>query len=149
MVGIIVMSHGDMAEGMVTSSRLLRETARGLEALCLAPEQLPQDFDRELAEAVERVDEGDGVLLLADVNGGTPANRALLLAAKRPDIEVAAGVNLPLLLEALDMREYCALHEVYEQLMEAAPYSITFPSRQMREGQEDAGVPDGLDALME
>lgn len=147
MIGILILSHGDMAKGMIHSLNFLYGQAEGLMALCLYPEHSPEEFDALLLDAVAQVDEGEGVLIFSDVNGGTPANRALLLASVRPDVEVIAGVNLPLLLAAVSSREFCSLPELYEELMEESRLSISFSSRELR--TQMAVTEDPMDDLME
>ena len=147
MIGILVLSHGEMAHGMIHSLNFLYGQAEGLRALCLYPEHSPEDFDAMLAEAVAEVDQGDGVLIFTDINGGTPANRALLLAVQRPDVEVITGMNLPLLLAAVSSREFCALPQLVEELLEEAAHSVVCSSRTLRE--QMAADNDDMDDLME
>lgn len=147
MIGILVLSHGDMAHGMIHSLNFLYGQAQGLRALCLYPEHSPADFDQMLTDALTEVDQGDGVLIFTDISGGTPANRALLLAAQRPDVEVIAGMNLPLLLAAVSSREFCTLPQLVEELLEEASLSIVCTSRALREQMVGSG--DDMDDLME
>ena len=147
MIGILVLSHGEMAHGMIHSLQFLYGQAEGLKALCLYPEHSPADFDALVKEAVAQVNQGDGVLIFTDINGGTPANRALMLAAEMPDVEVIAGMNLPLLLAAVSSREYCCLPELVDELMEEAKLSIACTSRALRE--QMAADSDDMDDLME
>jgi len=147
MIGILVLSHGEMAHGMIHSLNFLYGQAEGLRALCLYPEHSPEDFDAMLAEAVAEVDTGDGVLIFTDINGGTPANRALLLAAQRADVEVITGMNLPLLLAAVSSRDFCTLPQLVEELLEESKLSIVCTSRALRE--QMAADSDNMDDLME
>ena len=147
MIGILVLSHGEMAHGMIHSLNFLYGQAEGLRALCLYPEHSPEDFDAMLAEAVAEVDTGDGVLIFTDINGGTPANRALLLAAQRADVEVITGMNLPLLLAAVSSRDFCTLSQMVEELLEESKLSIVCTSRALRE--QMAADSDDMDDLME
>ena len=147
MIGILVLSHGEMAHGMIHSLNFLYGQAEGLRALCLYPEHSPADFDAMLAEAVAEVDQGDGVLIFTDIGGGTPANRALMLAAQRPDVEVISGMNLPLLLAAVSSREFCALPQLVEELLEEAKLSVVCTSRVLR--AQTTAEHDDMDDLME
>ena len=147
MIGILVLSHGEMAHGMIHSLNFLYGQAEGLRALCLYPEHSPEDFDAMLAEAVAEVDTGDGVLIFTDINGGTPANRALLLAAQRADVEVITGMNLPLLLAAVSSRDFCTLPQLVEELQEESKLSIVCTSHALRE--QMAADSDDMDDLME
>ena len=147
MIGILLLSHGEMANGMRHSLNFLFGQAEGLRALCLYPEHSPEDFDKLLLEAVTEVDQGEGVLVLTDINGGTPANRALVLAASRPDVEVITGMNLPLLLVAVNIRELYPLPELVDALLEETKMSILCSSRELRAQMSSADDP--LDDLME
>ena len=128
MIGILVLSHGEMAHGMIHSLNFLYGQAEGLRALCLYPEHSPTDFDEMLAEAVAEVDAGDGVLIFTDINGGTPANRALLLAA-------------------VSSRDFCDLQQLVAELLEESKLSIVCTSRALRE--QMAADSDDMDDLME
>ena len=149
MIGILVLSHGEMARGMIHSLNFLYGQAEGLRALCLYPEHSPEDFDAMLAEALGEVDRGEGVLIFTDINGGTPANRALMLAASRPDVEVITGMSLPLLLAAVSSREFCGLEQLVTELLEEAKLSVVCTSRMLREQVTAADDLDDLDDLME
>ncbi len=137
MIGIVILSHGDMAEGMINSVQCLRGETEGMKALCLYPHQEIEEFDQMLEKTVADVDEKAGILIFADIHGGTPANRALMLAAARPEIEVFTGVNLPLLLEAAHLRGSLGMKELCDQLLEVYPDSFTYASRRLREKLDD------------
>jgi PTS system ascorbate-specific IIA component len=105
MVAIVVIAHQPLASALVSAARHVysrdpNAASRHLTGLDVAPDaQLPAVIAQASA-LVEGVDRGQGVLLLTDVVGATPANVALRLA--RPGrVAVAAGVNLPMLLRSL------------------------------------------------
>ena len=104
MVGIVLISHGNMADGMVDSAKMLfGET--GMTQVCtvsLFPEEGPEGFDVKLTDAINSVNEGEGVIILADLLGGTPCNRAAYKCLE--GFQVITGMNLPLFVELLGMR---------------------------------------------
>lgn len=105
MVGIVLISHGDMSKGMLDSCGMFfsKTALAQVNAVSLLSEESPEDFDIKLDNAIKEVDSGDGVILLADLLGGTPCNRA---AYKISDtIKMITGVNLPILVELLGLRE--------------------------------------------
>ena len=124
MIGIIVASHGPMAAGVVETSQWFFGEQPQLEALCLQPGQDLEEFDRQIREAAERVDTGDGVLVLCDLLFGTPCNRAALQISEK--IQVLAGMNLGVLLELLGSREYYegSLKELTAQSVDTARKAI-------------------------
>lgn len=103
MVGIILISHGPMAKGMYESSKMfLGDSIEQFEYVCLNPSESPDDFSKALNEAIQKCDDGEGVIMLGDLFGGTPCNQASYLL--NDHIELISGVNLPMLLEILTVR---------------------------------------------
>ena len=107
MVGIVVVGHAGLAQALVDAVAAIAGPQEALIAVDLASDQSPESFQAALLQALQQADRGEGVLLLADMAGGTPANQALLLrrslALPRP-YPIVAGVNLPLLLEVALVR---------------------------------------------
>jgi len=103
MVGIVLASHGLMAQGMKDSCRLFfGDEIEQLVACCLASGEAPDQFYERMAVAIEEVSTGDGVIVLVDLLGGTPSNCCLSLTDDR--VRVVTGVNLGMLLELLGAR---------------------------------------------
>ncbi len=94
---ILLVSHGPMAEAMKASASMLTDTTN-LYAEGLYENDLPENFRNKIESYIE---EGEEILILCDLPGGTPCNSALMLQEKNPFIKIIAGMNLPLLLEAL------------------------------------------------
>lgn len=104
MVGIIVMTHGSFSEGIVDAAELITGPVAQVETLSLRREDNVDDLNAAFIAALERVDTGDGVLVLADLLGGSPCNVASMNLRKR-SYQVLSGANLPMLIEALSSRE--------------------------------------------
>lgn len=103
MIGVLTISHGKMAEGMVDAAHMFfGDDLPGVEALCFMAEDNPDDFDVKLKEAIDRVNDGDGVIIFADLMGGTPANRSAYIL--KDDVQVITGGNMTMLLELLGTR---------------------------------------------
>ena len=104
MVGLVLISHGKMAEGIADSlSMLFGADLPQFEICALREMNSPQEFHDELCRKVAKVDCGDGVLIFADMLGGTPCNQALTLVNEK--VHLIVGMNLPMILELLGMRE--------------------------------------------
>ena len=104
MVGLVLISHGKMAEGIADSlSMLFGSRIPQLEICSLRENHSPQEFHDQLLQKVAEVDRGDGVLIFADMLGGTPCNQALTIVSEK--IRLIVGMNLPMILELLGMRE--------------------------------------------
>lgn len=103
MKGIVLVSHGEMAKGMAQSATFfLGDDIPQLAYCCLSQDQSPEDFAEGLREAVAQVNTGEGVVILADLFGGTPCNQAVQQLSD--DVELIAGMNFPMLLELMTAR---------------------------------------------
>ena len=100
MFSIVVVAHGKLAEEFVSAVNfILPEPPRvKMTAVSIDASKDSKDFEKTVRSAVEEVDEGDGVLLVTDMFGGTPSNISLMFL-ETSEIEVVSGVNLPMLMK--------------------------------------------------
>ena len=99
-VGIVIATHGDLAHALQRNAEMIVGPQDGVVPLGLDPPDTPESLKAALLEAIDRVDRGSGVLVLVDLFGGTPSQVAARCSARRP-VAIAAGVNLPMLLDTL------------------------------------------------
>ncbi|MBR0385491.1 MAG: PTS sugar transporter subunit IIA [Erysipelotrichaceae bacterium] len=103
MIGILLMSHGKMAEGMLDSCKLFfGEDIPQIRALCLEPSDNPEEFDDRIRAAIAEIDDGQGIIAMCDLLGGTPCNRSAFVLGDR--VQVITGMNFTMLLELLGKR---------------------------------------------
>ena len=114
MIGVVVASHGGLCRELLITAEMILGPAAQTAAAPLATGVSLQDFAAQLRQVVAAVQQEAGVLLLADLAGGTPCNVAAVLAAQSEEIKVVTGVNLPMLLEVLSRREGLSLEELAE-----------------------------------
>ena len=105
MIGILLITHGSYGEALVQNAcHVLNKRPPQLNQLGLSAQDDPLDLLPLARQMLHLVDDGDGVLLLSDLFGATPSNLALkLLEPGR--VEGLTGVNLPMLLRALNYRD--------------------------------------------
>jgi PTS system mannose-specific IIA component len=97
MIGLVLVTHGRLASEFITAMEHVVGPQRLIEAICIGPDDDMESRRNDISEAITRVDEGAGVIILTDLFGGTPSNLAISLM-KTDNIEVIAGVNLPMLI---------------------------------------------------
>ena len=97
MIGLVLVTHGRLAVEFITALEHVVGPQTGIEAICIDADDDMEQRRGEIAGAVGRVNEGEGVIILTDLFGGTPSNLAISLM-KDTGIEVIAGVNLPMLI---------------------------------------------------
>lgn len=98
MVNVVVISHGEFCEGLLSSLKMIAGDTYGVKAVPLIPGEAPESYREKLAEAlVSYEDQEDGFLILADIAGGTPFQSAAYLS-KDFKIGLVTGMNMPILL---------------------------------------------------
>ncbi|TCS37893.1 PTS system ascorbate-specific IIA component [Paucimonas lemoignei] len=105
MVGILLLTHAPLGEAFVAAAtHVFRNRPERLEAIDVKADQDTAEVRRIAGEAIKRLDDGSGVLVITDVMGGTPSNCTLQLCSPG-EVEVIAGISLPMLLRALTYRQ--------------------------------------------
>ena len=105
MVNLVLVSHGDLADGMVSAMQLIVGQQQGIVALSLKETDSINELESRVETAIRQLDTGDGVLLMVDLFGASPFNTCVKLLSKCPDLQVVTGLNLPMLLETVMQRE--------------------------------------------
>ena len=102
------------------------------QAICIEANDDMEERRADIAKAAAEVDKGDGVILLTDMFGGTPSNLAISLLG-RPNLEVIAGVNLPMLIKLASVRKAKTVGEAVDLAQEAGRKYISVASRLLGE----------------
>lgn len=124
MVGIVVVSHGNMAEGMIDAARMIVGEMESVATVSLKESDAVEDLINRVEAAVDEVDQGEGALILVDAFGASPFNASARLAMNRKNVEVISGMNLPMLLELAVQREGQDLEAVTQIALETGTASI-------------------------
>lgn len=104
MVGLVIATHGDLSEALLRSMEMIIGAQPRVTALSLQLSDPVEEATARIAAAIESGDEGDGVLILTDMFGGTPSNLCLALMGGSRSVEVVSGVSLPMVLKAVQAR---------------------------------------------
>lgn len=131
MIGILLISHGKMAEGVRDSVRLVAGEFAGLDTASLVAGQDFDQFRQDVIEKIKALHQGGGVLVFVDLLGASPYNAAMLsykqLQEEGVPSRVITGMNLPMVMEALSAREEMPLEELAQDLMVFGRDSIQNP----------------------
>jgi PTS system ascorbate-specific IIA component len=104
MVGILLLTHAPLGQAFIeAATHVFRSPPAQVEALDVVADQDPEEVRRLAREAIARMDDGAGVLVLTDIIGATPCNCTLAFCVPGK-VEVVAGVSLPMLLRAISYR---------------------------------------------
>lgn len=105
MIGVIVATHGKMASGILDAVEMICGEQEEFEVVSLQRGQDAESLGEEIAEKIEKMNDGDGVVILVDLLGATPMNQSALNLFKWDNVEVITGVNLPMVVTATMERD--------------------------------------------
>ena len=103
MIGVVVVSHGRLADEFVAAAEHVLGPQDQMRAVAIGPHDNMEERRADILDAVRTVDRGQGVIVLTDMFGGTPSNLAISVI-NQVKIEVIAGVNLPMLIKLAEVR---------------------------------------------
>jgi PTS system mannose-specific IIA component len=117
MLGVVVVTHGQLATELVNAAEMIVGDLPQFAAVSIGWHDDVEQAREEIAQAIARLDGGDGVIVLTDMFGGTPSNIAMSLL-EDGRVEVVTGVNLPILIKLANQRETVPLREVARRIRE-------------------------------
>ncbi len=104
MIGILLLTHAPLGQAFIAAAtHVFRGVPLQTEAIDVLADQDPDEVKKLAQQAIARINDGSGVLVITDVMGGTPSNCTLQLCVPG-EIEVIAGISLPMLLRAITYR---------------------------------------------
>ena len=128
MIGMVLVTHGHLATEFRAALEHVVGPQEQIATVTIGPEDDMEQRRRDIVAARESVDSGRGVVLVTDMFGGTPSNLAISVMSG-PDVEVLAGMNLPMLIKLASVRETCALPDAVCAAQEAGRKYIHIASR--------------------
>ena len=127
MIGMILVTHGTLADEFVHAMQHVVGRQEAVATVCIGPNDDMEKRRREIAAAIRDVDGGQGVIILTDLFGGTPSNLAISLM-KAGEVEVIAGINLPMLIRLAKARHCMTVHDAAIAARDAGRNYITIAS---------------------
>ena len=139
MVGIIIASHGEFAAGIKQSGSMIFGEQEKVESVVFMPSEGPDDLQRKLQEAIEKVD-SEEILFLVDLWGGSPFNQANKLFEEAPEHRaIVAGLNLPMLIEVYASRfSMNTAHEIAQAIAPTAIEGVKVRPEELQKKEEVA-----------
>jgi PTS system mannose-specific IIA component len=130
MIGVVVVTHGQLATELLNAAETIVGDVPRFAAVSIGWHEDTEDARQEIAHAIERVRQNDGVLLLTDMFGGTPSNLAMTFLGR--GIEVITGVNLPMLIKLASLPEQASLLTAAREICEQGKAAIWVASDLLR-----------------
>ncbi len=127
MIGLILVTHGKLAEEFVHAMQHVVGRQEAMATVCIGPNDDMEARRKEIASAIKAVEHGSGVIVLTDLFGGTPSNLAISLM-QAGQVEVIAGINLPMLIRLAKARHSMTLAQATAAARDAGRNYITVAS---------------------
>lgn len=107
---MLITTHGDLGKEFVKAAEMIKGPMKGVLHIPIDQSKGVEEIKKEISTAIKKLDQGNGVLIMTDLFGGTPSNISLSFM-KDGKVEVVTGVNLPMMLKLADVRETMNLKE--------------------------------------
>jgi mannose PTS system EIIA component len=124
MIGLVLVTHGALANEFKSALEHVVGPQDHCETIAIGPDDNMENRRNDILAAVDKADDGDGVIILTDMFGGTPSNLAISVMQNR-QVEVIAGVNLPMLVKLGRVRGDMAIRDAVNLAQEAGRKYIT------------------------
>jgi len=128
MIGLIIITHGNLGQEMLAALEHVLGPQRNAKAIAIGPHDDIEERRQHLLQEVKAVEGGQGVVIFTDMFGGTPSNLAISLLHEK-GLEVIAGVNLPMLIKFVSLRQTDPLDKVITEAQEAGRKYINVASK--------------------
>jgi mannose PTS system EIIA component len=128
MIGLVIVTHGRLADEFISAVEHIVGKQDLLLAICIGPDDKMEARRTDIESAIEKVDAGQGVIVLTDMFGGTPSNLAISLLEEER-VEVVAGLNLPMLVKICRIRKESSLEKVAAAAQDAGRKYINIASQ--------------------
>lgn len=128
MIGLVLVTHGNLANEFVSAMQHVVGKQENIATVCIGPEDDMEARRKEILQKVGQVERGEGTIVLTDMFGGTPSNLAISIMDKA-NVEILAGLNLPMLIKLASLRKEKNLKESVLGAQEAGKKYINVASQ--------------------
>jgi len=131
MIGLLIISHCNLGRELLNSAELILGRLDAADAIPINQTTETEGMLKMISKKIEALDNGQGVLVLTDMFGGTPSNLSLSFL-KEGRVEVLTGVNLPMVVAVAQDRDRLSLSELGEMAQKAGKRSIALAGKLLK-----------------
>ncbi len=137
MISVIIGTHGMFSEELLKSAEMIFGNQENVGTVTFKPGEGIDNLVEKYNKLIDELDCTDGVLFMVDLFGGSPFNAASIIAMKHDNMEIIAGVNLPMILETLGSRDFSSLSELLEIAENSGKEAIRVLTKNIQTDIED------------
>lgn len=128
MIQILIVTHGELAEALKTSSKMFfGDMSDSLETIGLFPTDSPDSLQEKIKDKIQEIDDGSGVMIFVDIFAGSPFNNVAIVLDELKEthkLQCFTGINMPLLMEALSSCQTMTIEHLTEHLEKVSKDTI-------------------------
>ena len=137
MISVIIGTHGMFSEEILKSAEMIFGTQENVGSVTFKPGEGVENLVEKYNNLIGELESTDGVLFMVDLFGGSPFNAASIIAMKNDNMEIVAGVNLPMILEVLGSRDFSSLSELLVIAENSGKEAIRVLSKNLQTDMDD------------
>jgi PTS system mannose-specific IIA component len=135
MIGIIIVTHGNLALELKSAMEHILGAQKNIEVICISSDDDLDERKNDIEGSIKKIDNNNGIVMLTDMFGGTPSNLAISFL-KTGKIEIISGVNLPMLVKLIGLRDSSDLSGVAQETKDSAQKYISIASEILSENNK-------------
>jgi PTS system mannose-specific IIA component len=135
MIGIIIVTHGNLALELKSAMEHILGVQKNIEIICISSDDDLDERKNDIEGSIKKIDNNSGIVMLTDMFGGTPSNLAISFL-KTGKIEIISGVNLPMLVKLIGLRDSNDLNGVAQETKASAQKYISIASEILSENNK-------------
>jgi len=136
MTGILLVTHAGLGQSLIETLEFIMDmTYENIGAISIDIKKNPETLLKKIKKEIKKVRDDQGVIIFTDMFGGTPSNMSYSFL-EEDKVEVLSGVNLPILMKAMEIKETTSLKETAQILVEYGRRSISQASAILK-GEEN------------
>jgi PTS system mannose-specific IIA component len=135
MIGIIIVTHGNLALELKSAMEHILGVQKNIEIICISSDDDLDERKNDIEGSIKKIDNNSGIVMLTDMFGGTPSNLAISFL-KTGKIEIISGVNLPMLVKLIGLRDSNDLNRVAQETKDSAQKYISIASEILSENNK-------------
>lgn len=135
MIGIIIVTHGNLALELKSAMEHILGVQKNIEIICISSDDDLDERKNDIEYSIKKIDNNNGIVMLTDMFGGTPSNLAISFL-KTGKIEIISGVNLPMLVKLIGLRDSNDLNGVAQETKASAQKYISIASEILSENNK-------------
>ena len=135
MIGIIIVTHGNLALELKSAMEHILGVQKNIEIICISSDDDLDERKNDIEYSIKKIDNNNGIVMLTDMFGGTPSNLAISFL-KTGKIEIISGINLPMLVKLIGLRDSNDLNGVAQETRDSAQKYISIASEILSENNK-------------